>query len=128
MRVYDPKRGDMMRILLVDDEPIVLRALQRVLKHHAVTAVTSGTEALALIRQGATFDLIACDLNMPDMSGRALYETLDALLPELARRMVFTTGGAFVLDDQAFLTKHPTLSKPFRASELETLATWLASP
>ena len=114
-----------MRILLVDDEPMVLRTLQRALKHHAVTAASSGTEALALIRNGATFDVIVCDLNMEGMSGRTFYETVDALLPELARRVVFATGGARKLDDQAFLATHPTLTKPFGAAELETVFTAL---
>lgn len=118
--------GAPMRILLVDDEPLVLRTIQRGLRQHAVTSAGGGAEALALIRRGATFDVILCDLNMPTMSGRTLYETVFALLPELARRMVFTTGGALNRDDEDFLATHATVTKPFGTKELETLLASIA--
>ena len=110
-----------MRVLVVDDDPLVRRSLGRLLRMHAVALAKDGNEALALIRSGTTFDAILCDLNMPGMSGRTLHATIEALLPELARRIVFMSGGALSSSDNAFLAAHRSLQKPFTQRDLEAL-------
>ena len=62
------------RILGVDDEPLISKAIQRCLVNdHDVVALTRGAEALEKIRAGAEFDVILCDLMMPEMTGMELH-------------------------------------------------------
>jgi CheY-like chemotaxis protein len=83
------------RILIIDDEPRVLSVLSRVLGGlHDVVAVTSAQEALEQLGRGLPFDVIVCDLLMPEMSGIDLYYVLEQQAPQLAQRMIFLSGGA----------------------------------
>ena len=107
-----------MRILIIDDEALVVRAFTRMLRAHAITATTDARDALAMIRQGLTFDAILCDLRMPNMTGRDFDEALRALSPELAERVVFTSGGLCNREDAAFAKAHSMLMKPFSGREL----------
>ena len=112
------------RILVVDDEPRMGKALQRLLApDHEVMAVQSAREALGLVSAGASFDVILCDLMMPGMSGMALHAELGRAAPEVAARMVFMTGGAYTAEAQDFLEEVPNrrLEKPFRPETLEAL-------
>ena len=65
------------RVLIVDDEPAIARALRPALQghHFAVTTAVSGAEALAAM-DGADPDLILLDLGLPDMDGVELVRTL----------------------------------------------------
>jgi CheY-like chemotaxis protein len=108
------------RVLVVDDEPLVLRLLGRTLEAEwDVVQATSGTEALALARDTA-FDAILCDLMMPGFSGIQLAEQLEADAPGLRRRMVFLTGGAVSPEAQAFVARPDVLHvlKPVDLAEL----------
>ena len=113
------------RILVADDEPALLRTLALALgqsKHQVVTA-GSGKEAIACIERDGDFDLILCDLMMPNGSGAELHAHLASHRPELARRMVFMTGGSYRAAVRKFLTSidNPRLEKPFRFEELDQL-------
>jgi CheY-like chemotaxis protein len=113
----EPAQVRIGRILIVDDEPLVARAVARVLSPpHEVIAAGSGADALARIAGGDRgFDLVLCDLMMPGMSGMDLHERLRTVAPELARRVVFLTGGAAHPDARAFLerARRPFVEKPF---------------
>jgi PAS domain S-box-containing protein len=103
------------RILVVDDDPLVLRSLTRVLaRDFDVASARNGREALDLVRAGGTFDAMLCDLMMPELSGIELHEVLERDDPELAKRTVFLTGGAFSGRAQNFLDAVglPHLEKP----------------
>ena len=103
------------RVLVVDDDPLVLRSLTRVLaRDFEVSSARNGREALDLVRAGGTFDAMLCDLMMPELSGIELHELLERDDPELARRTVFLTGGAFSGHAQTFLDSvgQPHLEKP----------------
>jgi signal transduction histidine kinase/CheY-like chemotaxis protein len=124
----DPPREQALarraRLLLVDDEPLILRSLQRVLgRTHEVVAVSSGTEALALIDPRAPFDLILCDLLMPAMSGMELYQRACAIDPTVDARFVFMSGNAFTEESSEFAAamKGRILNKPFDAATVEQL-------
>ncbi len=110
------------RILVVDDEELVTRAVARILSpQHDVVTRTSAQAALDEITSGGDeFDLVLCDLMMPDMSGMELHARLDDVAPELARRVVFLTGGAFTPDARAFLESVPNarIEKPFEPPAL----------
>ena len=112
------KRG---RVLVLDDEPLVCRAVARTLANdHEVVALTDPTEALALLARGERFDLMVCDLMMPGLTGMECHEALRTSRPELARSMIFLTGGAFTAKARAFLDRVPNVrvDKPFDADEL----------
>ncbi|HVV87434.1 MAG TPA: response regulator [Kofleriaceae bacterium] len=116
----DERRG---RILVVDDEPLILKAMKRVLRDHDVVCVTGAAEALALIDGGARFDLLLSDMMMPSMTGMELYQRLAAEHPEVARRVVFVTGGAMNARIADFLAVVPNLwfEKPVPVDELRAL-------
>jgi CheY-like chemotaxis protein len=116
----DARKG---RILVIDDEPLVGRLVERALgREHEVTVLTAARKALDRIVAGERFDLILCDLMMPDITGMDLHERLHEIDAAQADRMVFLTGGAFTRRAQEFLDQHPFLEKPFDLSALEALA------
>ena len=117
------------RILVVDDEPLIGSTIRRVLAAHEVIPVTAAREALARIRGGERFDLILCDLMMPELTGMDLHAILAAERPALARRMVFVTGGAFTDRAREFLERSgaPQITKPFAPQDLrDGVRAWLA--
>jgi type II secretory ATPase GspE/PulE/Tfp pilus assembly ATPase PilB-like protein/DNA-binding NarL/FixJ family response regulator len=81
------------RILLVDDEPNVLKSLQRVFRqeNYEVVTAASGQEALELLRKEA-FHLMISDYLMPGMTGAELLKQVKAIKPEIIRIML--TGHA----------------------------------
>ena len=115
---HDQRRG---RVLVVDDDPFVGAALRRTLgRQHDVVVALGAREALALILQGSRFDLILCDVMMPEMTGVDFFNELQRVLPPQADVVTFFTGGAFTDATRAFLEKHPdrVLSKPLDAERL----------
>ena len=104
------------QILIVDDEPMILTSLRRLLApEHEVTPVGSAREALHFVTAGRRFDVILCDLMMPEMTGMDLHAQLAALAPDLAERMIFASGGAFTARARSFIEERPGryLAKPF---------------
>ena len=103
------------RVLLVEDEVVVAESLRLVLaSEFDVVVKTHPLDAYALISAGQTFDVILCDLMMPEMSGEELLATLRTVAPEQARRVVIMTGGAFTTRSEEFLhsLELPHLTKP----------------
>lgn len=112
------------KVLVVDDEPAIAMNLKRLLeREHDVVVHTDGGRALEVVAAGERFDLILCDLMMPEMSGMRLWERLGRLDPAVADSVVFLTGGAFTADAQAFLrtTSNACLEKPFDTGKLRAL-------
>jgi two-component system cell cycle sensor histidine kinase/response regulator CckA len=119
-----PDAGRRGRILVVDDEEMVIRSVKRILsKEHDVMAMVSATEALALCARGERFDLILCDLMMPDMTGMDFHRELSLVAPDQANRMIFVTGGAFTAKARHFLSETPKehLEKPFDSANLRAI-------
>lgn len=112
-------------ILIIDDEPQILRVLERLLqREYQVTAREMAKEGLALLRQGVHFDIVLCDVMMPEMNGVAFYKAVHDELPQLLKRLVFISGGAFTPETTHFLEmlEAPLIRKPFQLQELlETL-------
>ncbi len=104
------------RVLVVDDEVPMLDMCERILAPgYVVRTARSGRAALERLEAGERFDVIVCDLLMPDVTGMDLYATLRRTLPEVADRMIFVTGGAFTKRAQDFMdsVSNPRLPKPF---------------
>jgi len=113
----------MGRVLIIDDEPGIRNALVRVLQAHDVVDVGAGDEACALLSEGAEFDVILCDMMMPGMLGMDVHLWVLEHRPELAARVIFITGGAFLPLVREYLESvpNPQLSKPFRIATVRKL-------
>jgi signal transduction histidine kinase/ActR/RegA family two-component response regulator len=109
------------RVLAIDDEALLLKAFQRMLvAHHDIETKLGAREALRCFGEDRRFDVVLCDLQMPDMSGVELYTVVKQQWPELASRFIFITGGAFSAEARRFL-ENPTIAcinKPFQLQEL----------
>jgi CheY-like chemotaxis protein len=120
-----------VRVLAVDDEPAMGRALLRTLHEYMdVTALTSGDEVVKRIAAGERFDVILSDLMMPEMTGMELHERLARIAPDQADRMIFGTGGAFTKAAREFLDRvpNPRIEKPIEATNLLAMIAGLVSP
>lgn len=112
------------RVLLVDDDPQVLSSFSKLIElDHDVVAVDGARAALDLVAEpGANFDVILCDMMMPDLDGVDFLDRLgeSPCLAPLRDRVVFISGGTFTARTQAFLAegKATLLAKPFRRQQL----------
>jgi CheY-like chemotaxis protein len=102
------------RVLVVDDEPLVARSLSRLLSSaHEVAVESSPLEVLRRASAGERWDVVLCDLMMPELSGMELEARLASAAPDLVPRILYLTGGAFTERSQAFLAEgRPWLEKP----------------
>jgi PAS domain S-box-containing protein len=118
--------GGCLRVLVVDDEPVILDLLVDALSgaRHSVDTASGGGEALRKIER-ASYDIILLDLKMPDMDGRQVFEAIATRWPALRDRVVFSSGDVVHPETHAFVerTGRPCLAKPFR---LEVLAEMLS--
>ncbi len=108
------------RILIVDDDAAVGRTLRLALEQdHDVTVVSSGREALGMLRAADAlerYDAVLCDLLMPGMTGSELFSITRDELPELAGRFIFMSGGY----ETAATGNQPVLEKPFNLEQVRT--------
>ena len=113
-----------LHLLVVDDEEPVRSALRRLLELRYAVELASGVDdALARVQLRA-YDVVLCDVMMPAGGGERFYRTLLGFAPELARRVVFLTGGAVTEAARQFLRTQPqpVLSKPLDLAELAEVA------
>lgn len=110
----------MSRILVIDDNVMIHRLMLRLLGRDEVVARDSARDALALLRAGERFDVILCDLNMPEMSGLEFHRELISMDPELASRTLFLTGGPLDEASALFVQELPEriLQKPLEVKRL----------
>ena len=109
------------RVLVVDDEPAVARAVARLLRPAAVTVAQSGAEARALlIDRALEVDAIVCDIALGDCTGIEVFDEVVAQRPELELAFVFMTGGAVDGRARTLLEGGGVrwMSKPIEAAEL----------
>ncbi len=114
------------RVLIVDDEPTLVRAYRRLLSRtHQVVGAYGGDEALAILARDDNFDIILCDLMMPRVDGVAVYQHLKRWQPHLISRVVFCTGGPTNAACRQFLaeTKVDLVLKPVTQ---DILLDWVA--
>ena len=108
-------------ILLVDDEPGIVKGLTLLLRRdgHTIHTAANGRLALAQLQERA-YDLILCDLRMPELDGPGLYRALEQRASPLCRRFIFLTGDTLSPEVAAFFAQSgvPRLTKPFTAAEV----------
>jgi CheY-like chemotaxis protein len=112
------------KVLVIDDDPLVGRALARALSEgNDVEVVADAEHALARLGGGEGYDVILCDLMMPGMTGMDLYAEVLRRAPKLAVRFVFMTGGAFTPRARAFVETvvNPCLEKPIDMRRLRSI-------
>jgi CheY-like chemotaxis protein len=101
------------RVLVIDDEPDVTDIIAQFLQRHEVEVCHKGREATDKAL-GGDWDVILCDLMIPDRNGMEVYEAVRARRPDLAERFTFITGGVLNADVARFLreTHRPHWIKP----------------
>ncbi len=120
--------GGRRRLLIVDDDARVGRALGRSLTACEVTWVGSGERALATL-QDDVYDAVICDVVMPGMDGLALYAHIADRWPDVIERLIFLTGGmpGGRLGQAIEATGRPVLFKPLSASAIDEALSTLPS-
>ncbi|MCA9982330.1 MAG: response regulator, partial [Anaerolineales bacterium] len=110
-------------ILIIDDEDNLRYIMSNILElnNYVVTAVDNGRVALEKLQTNA-YDLILCDINMPDMNGREFFDKLRSELDmaHYRARVVFITGDVLQKETRTFLeqAQAPCLHKPFDIADL----------
>ncbi len=114
-----------MRFLVVDDEPLIGAALERVLSPHGVERCTSVEDAILVLARNWHFDAVISDLTLPGLSGTDLFDWMATHRPALCAQTVFMTGtpATPVARRAQGLVARPLLVKPFGRMEIrEVLA------
>ncbi|MBW2735990.1 MAG: response regulator, partial [Deltaproteobacteria bacterium] len=121
-----PRSGG--RVLIVDDERGIRDVIVHMLRGHEVVEAESGAVAKVILENDQGFDLILCDVMMPNGSGIDLHAWLACEHPFLAEQLVFISGGAFTARSREYLSKveNLRLEKPFEVDEFKTFVSdWL---
>ena len=120
MRVVSDGTDEKARVLVIDDEAVIGTMVRRALARHDVYVASSGRDGFELCRE-ISFDVVLCDLLMPEMTGMAFYERLAQVRPDLKERIVFMTAGAFTARARRFLGSicNLVLHKPFELEDVE---------
>jgi len=101
--------GKALRVLVIDDEPLIVRTLTSALASWAtVVGETVPERALALILAEPPFDAIVCDVMMPGLTGTDIHERVARDKPGHETRFVFITGGAYTARAREYLDRFPT--------------------
>ena len=113
-----------LRLLVVDDEALVARAIQRGLaREHDVVVESAARSALERLAGDDRWDAILCDLQMPEMTGQAFREALADRSPAVAAKVIFMTGGAMSEAAQRLLDDPGTtwVQKPIDFEQLRRI-------
>jgi PAS domain S-box-containing protein len=107
-------------LLFIDDEPDFCEAMQEALApHHDLVTTTDARHALELLAAGQRFDLILCDIRMPEMTGIDFHSRLHAADPVQASRVVLISGGfSRRPGDPPIALPRPLLEKPFTIEQV----------
>jgi PAS domain S-box-containing protein len=112
------------RFLVVDDETLLARSIELQLQdEHDVEIVATGLGAVERVKREPGFDMILCDMMLPDISGMDVFEQIRAMNNGQHEKFVFMTGGSFTPRVFKFLREHgvPCLEKPFTAEQLKEI-------
>lgn len=128
-----PPSGALPRVLIVDDDDAVRLVLRRWFTRRGWETVEAadGDQARArLMAEGtAPFDVVLCDIRMPQLNGPEFYQWLSVARPDEVAHLVFTTGDASEGEVADFLRESQclVLEKPFELGELWAIVEGLRS-
>jgi signal transduction histidine kinase/CheY-like chemotaxis protein len=126
-----PQAAQPGRILVVDDEPIILDLMIDILAElgHKIDTAENGMEASRKIKNGC-YDLVITDVRMPQMDGIELYREIVASRPDLEQKVVFITGDLINTRTVEFLAEigAPTVPKPLEIGKVTELVEKLLHP
>lgn len=116
-----------LRILIVDDDRMVAESLARHLREDSVEVVTSGKEALRRLQTDSSFQLVVCDLMMPDLAGHRVHSRACRALGDRLPAFIFISGGIFDPEARRYVEENnlPILNKPLSAHEVHAQITAL---
>ncbi len=117
-----PVNPNEKRILVVEDEELVVDLIKGVLEHDNITIDNAGDGEEALVKTASgDYDLIVCDIKMPGMSGIAFYDRIKELKPRLAERVIFITGDPSS-ETMDFINKtgNEYITKPFKVDKFRS--------
>ena len=119
----DPNEGKGKKILVIDDEEVILDLFREALgrKGYFVETAREGNVAIRHFQENK-YDLIVCDWKIPGLGGQQIFERLCALDPAVANRFIFMTGDSLSSKAQTFLSgeERSCLFKPFSVEELHS--------
>lgn len=125
-----PQSYTMLKVLAVDDEPVITDLLSRILsgQGHEVDVASDGAEALRMINL-ADYDAILLDVKMPGLGGPDVLRCIEGLRPEIVERVLFITGDTVSPTTQAFIQAEnvDVLHKPFSLEELKNRLQYFAA-
>jgi CheY-like chemotaxis protein len=118
-----PQRSGSLRVLIVDDEQDNLDVLREILEMegHEVTVARSGPEALGHVELGETFDLVLCDVGMPQMSGWTVAREIRRMAPATSVWMLTGWANEIGESDPRRELVRGILGKPLDLDQLRTL-------
>lgn len=122
--VADPQRRRKNRLLVVDDEPAVLKLIHQIFmdEGYTVETVTAGKIALEKLETGQ-YDLMLTDIIMPDIDGKELFSTITdmGLLPPGG--VIFITGDTMSYETRRFLESSGAayITKPFTVEDIKNI-------
>jgi|SRR5690348_6762090 CheY-like chemotaxis protein len=120
------------RILVIEDDGDFRDALAQALRvdGHDVDTAPDGRVGAALICRETPYDLIFCDLRMPGMDGRGLYEEIQRDRPQALRRLVFMSALSRSPEYAPFLREGSVqlLAKPFTPQQLREIVARMIGP
>jgi CheY-like chemotaxis protein len=118
-------RTEQYRALILEDEPVIGRILDRLLRHKgfSVDIATDGLDAKEKIEADTNYDVLIFDIRTPVISGIQLFEHLKENYPELAERVIFATGDYYDKATETFLesAKRPYIYKPYTPEQIKGL-------
>lgn len=108
-------------ILVIDNDVYLLELLTRTLQSAGYNVDTTSQAQTALTKlDESNYDLIVCEVNMPEMKGLELFEQAQKQIPNLAKQLIFISGNSLNSITYQFLDESgiPYLAKPFKPNEL----------
>lgn len=115
--------SDATNILLVDDEPGMLRYIRTLLEvdDYKVETATTGEEAVIRVQKGLQPDLVLLDLLMPGIDGLQTLEQLRELQPAVKVVMLSCVSDTRKVVQAMRLGAQDYLTKPFQKAELDAV-------